>query len=55
MARKSQHSVMKRRRELKKAEKAQHKQARRAVRKEGETRPAETLESTAEDAPPPEE
>lgn len=55
MARKSQHSVNKRRRELKKAEKAEHKRLRRALRQEGETKPAETPESIGDDAPPAEE
>ncbi len=50
MARKSQHSVTKRLRESKKAEKTEQKRARRAERKEGGLKPPE--EST--DAPDPE-
>ncbi len=53
MARKSQHSVNKRKREQKKAEKAEQKRARRAYRKESGTMPDEPPESTEADLSPP--
>ena len=54
MARKSQHSVTKRRRESRKLEKATQKRARREVRRGSETKPSEAPLPAGDGQPPPE-